>query len=73
MFFIEKVGVYGHGVFWIGESEDIGVLKCIEFSNNDRDNYHSWQLYKFIDQQDFKNDSEHKLIFETTKGNNESN
>lgn len=49
-YFIQKEGVYPQGVFWIGDDIHIGVNRLVILANSDRDNYHDWYLYKYIEQ-----------------------
>jgi hypothetical protein len=44
MYFLYKEGMYGHGVFWIGEDLEVGKQKADEAATNDVDNYHEWQV-----------------------------
>lgn len=81
MYYIEKQGVYGHGVFWIGESLEKAVSKANKFAKLDRDNYHSWAVCEFIDSEQNTNapensddewtfcwdDAERKEIYSTEK------
>lgn len=45
-YYIEKVGVYNHGVMWIGESLNEGIEQVKLLTLADRDNYHKYELYK---------------------------
>lgn len=47
MFFLHKEGVYGHGVFWIGDDLEQGKQASDVAANLDKDDYHDWVLYKF--------------------------
>lgn len=47
MFFLQKEGVYGHGVYWIGQSVAVGIAKADKAAKADRDNYHEWVVYKY--------------------------
>ncbi len=47
MFYLYKMGVYGQGVFWIGEDQEEGQVKADEYAANDEDDYHTWELYSY--------------------------
>lgn len=47
MYYLEKVGVYGHGIYWVGDDLEQGKLETNKFANNDIDDYHNWNLYLF--------------------------
>jgi hypothetical protein len=47
MYFIEKIGVYGHGVFWIGSDLDEAKKKADEYATLDKDDYHRWNVLEF--------------------------
>lgn len=53
MYFIEKVGVYNQGVFWIGESLVEGVHELLLLCNTDIDSYHEWVL-KVLDRPELR-------------------
>ncbi len=45
MFYLYKMGVYGQGVFWIGEDYEEGQAKADEYAADDEDDYHTWELH----------------------------
>lgn len=47
MYYIEKMGVYGQGVFWIGADVDEGRTVLQTLADADTDNYHTWSLYEY--------------------------
>ncbi len=47
MFYLYKMGVYGQGVFWIGEDYEEGQAKADEYAAKDGDDYHEWDLYSY--------------------------
>lgn len=53
-YYIEMMGVYGQGVFWIGSDHDMGIARAIELASEDTDSYHDWvlRLYKGEGQDD---------------------
>lgn len=67
MLFIQKEGVYGHGIFWIGSDQKEGIEKCKQFSQEDYDDYHEWVLYLFVKQICFEVDPEHIELFRCKK------
>jgi hypothetical protein len=48
IYFIQKVGAYYHGVFWIGTDEEEGHKEARRLAQADRDDHHGWVLYKYI-------------------------
>lgn len=68
MYFLYKVGVYGHGVFWIGDDLDEGKRVAEHAASMDRDDYHEWEIYRFSEQTAFEGDAEHEMVFSTHKG-----
>ena len=69
MYFVEKVGVYGHGVFWIGESVDLAIEVAKDLAEKDSDNYHDWTVYKFNrpSEKEIRGDADHEKIFSISK------
>lgn len=47
MFFVEKIGVYSHGVWWIGDSFEVARNECLKLASMDTDNYHKWLVKRF--------------------------
>lgn len=47
MFYVQKVGVYIQGVFWIGRSKSAAIKKANELAASDVDNYHEWEVLKY--------------------------
>lgn len=47
MYFVQKEGVYFHGIYWIGEDLEEAKQKAKEFASKDVDDYHSWVVYKY--------------------------
>lgn len=68
VFFVQKEGVYFHGVYWIGASEEVGNEKLRSFAVADRDSYHEWALYEYIEQSPIasnylgSDDNEHREV-----------
>ena len=49
VYFIEKEGVYSHGVFWIGTDLEEGKRHLRSLALRDRDSYHTWSLLQYVD------------------------
>jgi hypothetical protein len=49
IFFVEKIGVYNQGIFWIGHNKDAGLIEAQNFADNDVDDYHEWELKQFVE------------------------
>ena len=45
-FYVQKEGVYSHGVFWIGEDKKAGQIAADRLAGSDSDDYHEWVLYE---------------------------
>ena len=67
MYFIEKVGQYGHGVFWIGEDLVEGVHELLLKCREDSDDHHRWDLQEFTKQCDPSSDADHKVLASISK------
>lgn len=52
IFYVEKVGVYRHGVHWAGTSLDDAKLEARKLADMDRDSYHEWEVRDFPPSQD---------------------
>ena len=52
MYYLYKEGVYGHGVFWIGEELQEGKAKADKAATLDKDDYHSWELRQLGGEED---------------------
>jgi len=48
MYILEKVGVYGQGVFWAGESLEDGIEEAKKAAKLDADDYHTWEVKEVI-------------------------
>ena len=46
MYFIEKIGIYSHGVYGIFDSKHEAVKECEKFAKNDIDNHHEYIVVK---------------------------
>lgn len=71
-YFVQKNGIYGHGVFWIGDDVGEGVRRVDELADSDFDKYHEWALYEYglltsefnyEGDHNSRHDAEHKLIY----------
>jgi len=69
MYFVEKKGMYGHGIFWIGEDLEEAKKMADHFAENDRDDHHSYDVFKFQDQKSSKMDAYHEDVYSVSKGN----
>lgn len=49
MYYLKKVGSYGHGVFWIGDDIEEGKRMADKAANADCDYYHDWKLFEYVD------------------------
>lgn len=67
MYFIEKVGQYGHGVFWIGEDLIEGVHELLLKCRGDMDDHHQWHLQEFVINCDPAGDADHQLLVSISK------
>ncbi|MBN46338.1 MULTISPECIES: hypothetical protein [unclassified Methylophaga] len=47
-YYLVREGVYDQGIFWIGQDFQEGKNMADNFATNDSDDYHSWNLRKFI-------------------------
>jgi hypothetical protein len=52
IYYVQMEGVYYHGIYWIGSTEEEGKLQADRLASEDSDSYHKWvlYLYKFDDQ-----------------------
>lgn len=69
-YFVQKEGIYCHGVFWIGEDLDEGHNQLQSLCDKDFDDYHEWVLYEYDDTCEYidtHHDPEHKEILRITK------
>jgi hypothetical protein len=72
-YYLEKVGNYGHGVFWIGEDLQEGIRQANIAAKADRDDYHEWAVRRFKPKKPKKaydRDYDYKdvVIYSVTKG-----
>ncbi len=69
LYFIQKEGVYAHGVFWIGGDLQEGKHILDECAEDDLDDYHTWCLFAYqFGQQDPQKDAVHEKLFFKRKG-----
>ncbi|MDP0495703.1 MAG: hypothetical protein Q7Q73_05795 [Verrucomicrobiota bacterium JB024] len=47
IYFLYKEGIYGHGVFWIGNDLDEGKRQADRAATLDKDDYHTWSIFRF--------------------------
>jgi len=48
MYILERVGVYGQGVFWVGESLEDGIKEADKAAEMDVDDHHEWQVKEIV-------------------------
>ena len=41
MLFIEKQGIYGHGIWWFGTDINEAINKCNQLAQQDYDDWHT--------------------------------
>jgi hypothetical protein len=46
-YYIERMGIYGQGVFWIGTVLEEGKKELKRLALADRDSYHEWHLREY--------------------------
>jgi hypothetical protein len=63
MYFIYKQGVYGHGVFWIGEDLEAGKAEADRLASADEDDYHDWELQKLGASHDPSKDGVNEIVY----------
>lgn len=64
MYFLYKTGVYGHGVFWIGDNLEEGKKAADAAASKDKDDYHEWELHEFTEAGcTYTRDSEHPVVY----------
>lgn len=47
MYYLEKRGIYSHGVYWIGESLEEARRQADIAAEKDRDGYHLWAVIEY--------------------------
>lgn len=47
MYYVYKMGVYGHGVFWIGSKLSKAIEEADKAAENDSDEYHNWVVFRY--------------------------
>jgi len=47
IYFLDKLGIYIHGVYWIGESLEEGIKEADLHAKRDRDDHHEWRVCKY--------------------------
>ncbi len=68
MYFVEKRGMYGHGVFWIGEDLEEAEKMADHFAEIDSDDYHTYDVFIFQDQDCSDRDAYHEVVYSISKG-----
>lgn len=46
-YYVEKQGVYSHGVYWIGTDLEQGCAVADSLAAGDIDDYHDWNVYEY--------------------------
>lgn len=70
MYYLEKQGIYSHGIFWIGPSLEEGVRQANIAAMNDSDAYHVWFVYKYLEpnsQTEYAQDSSAQEVYSKRK------
>ena len=67
MLFIEKQGVYGHGIWWFGTDIAEAINTCNQLAQQDCDDWHTWNVYEFVEQTDPTMDPKHILQYTTKR------
>ena len=79
MYFVQKEGVYSHGVWFISRSKQMCIEEAKRLAKEDVDDYHEWKVYKFvapskvtpplrsITDLQYPNDPEHEEVFSIVK------
>lgn len=62
MYLIEKIAIYSHGVFWIGEDLGEGHKKLKELALSDEDCHHEWLLCEYTENEGGRLEGTHKEI-----------
>lgn len=47
-YFIEKVGIYGHGVYFITHDKNEAIERSKLLASNDIDDYHGYIVYEYV-------------------------
>ena len=68
MYFVEKRGMYGHGIFWMVKDLEEAKKMADHFAENDQDGYHSYDVLEFQDQEDSTGDACHDIVYSVSKG-----
>jgi len=61
--FLQKEGMYLHGVFWIGEDLEEGKEKTDLAAKECNDDYHNWCLVEYKEQDDYTTDADDNVIY----------
>jgi hypothetical protein len=48
IYFLQKEGVYSHGIFWIGFDLEEGKHQADRAAARDEDDHHGWVLYRYV-------------------------
>lgn len=67
IYFIEKVGVYGHGVYFITHDKSEAIERARLLASNDRDNYHAYVVYEYVPTLDSDDDPVNIEVFRVRK------
>lgn len=66
-YFVERMGVYGRGVYWIGTDKDAAIEKAKALAMADVDDYHYWEVKRFVEPVEASEEADHERIFGTSK------
>lgn len=48
-FYVERQGIYGQGVVWVGDDENKARRESWDWAKNDGDSYHEYIAYQFVE------------------------
>lgn len=70
IYYLAKVAVYEHGIFWIGSDKKEGIRQADIAAQADSDAHHDWELrvYEVPDgNTDYESDPDHEVVYITRK------
>lgn len=70
-YIVTKYGVYLKGVYFLTESKEEAISRCVEYAQHDEDDYHGWcvEEYEPIDVRDASDigAGRHRALFRTSR------
>ena len=58
MYYIQKYGVYCHGVYWVGSDVKAGMNRLLELAESDEDDLYKWELIRYREQPNGSEDAD---------------